>query len=332
MKHKRDFKELEKRRLKGARLLLRGVTKAEVARQLGVTRQTVATWEQRLAEGGREALKRGDLGRPRQLDAEQERELGKIILAGALAAGFPTELWTLPRIGKVIAKRFGVEYSTGHLWRLLRRLGFSCQKPEKRALQRNEAEIARWKRHTWPALKKKPRREDRTIVFIDESGLSERPSVARTWSLRGQTPILQHSFTWKQLSAIAGLSFWQFYFRFFPGAIRSEQIIEFLGALRRQIKQPLLIIWDGVATHRSRLVKAWREEQDGQIAVARLPPYAPELNPVEAIWAYLKKHEIANLCLATIGEVGQFARNRLKSMQRRPNLVVAFWKQAELAF
>lgn len=179
---------------------------------------------------------------------------------------------------------------------------------------------------------KKARREDRTIVFIDESGLSERPSVARTWSLRGQTPILQHSFTWKQLSAIAGLSFWQFYFRFFPGAIRSEQIIEFLGALKRQIKRPLLVVWDGVATHRSRKVTTWLEEQDGQIAVARLPPYAPELNPVEAIWAYLKKHEIANLCLNTIGEVGQFARNRLKSMQRRPNLVVAFWKQAELAF
>lgn len=155
MKHKRDFKALEKRRLQGAKLLARGVSKSEVARQLGVTRQTVAAWEQRLAAGGKEALKRGDLGRPRQLDAEQERELGKIILAGALAAGFPTELWTAPRIGKVIAQRFGVEYSVGHLWHLLRRLGFSCQKPEKRAIQRNEAEIARWKRHTWPALKKK---------------------------------------------------------------------------------------------------------------------------------------------------------------------------------
>lgn len=156
--------------------------------------------------------------------------------------------------------------------------------------------------------------------------------MARTWSLRGHTPILQHSFTWKQRSAIAGLSFWQFYFRFFPGAIRSEQIIEFLAALSRQIRRPLLIIWDGVATHRSYKVKAWLEEQDGQIAVARLPPYAPELNPVEAIWAYLKKHEIANLCLNTIAEVGHYARNRLKSMQRRPNLVTAFWKQAELAF
>ncbi len=105
-----------------------------------------------------------------------------------------------------------------------------------------------------------------------------------------------------------------------------------MGALRRQIKRPMLIIWDGVATHRSRKVKTWLEELDGHIAIARLPAYAPELNPVEAIWAYLKKHEIANLCLDSIAEVGRFARNRLKSMQRRPHLVTAFWKQAELAF
>lgn len=156
MKHKRDFKALEQRRLKGAKLLARGVPKSEVARQMGVTRQTVAAWEQRLFEGGQRSLKRGTLGRPRQLGVEQERELAKLLMAGALAAGYPTELWTLPRIGKVITERFGVQYSTGHLWHLLRRLGFSCQKPEKRATQRNEEQIARWKRHTWPALKKKP--------------------------------------------------------------------------------------------------------------------------------------------------------------------------------
>lgn len=156
MKHKRDFKALEKRRLKGGKLLARGVSKSEVARRLGVTRQTVAGWERRMAKNGRDGLKRGELGRPRQLDAAQERELGKVLMAGALAAGYPTELWTLPRIGKLIAKRFGVKYSVGHLWHLLRRLGFSCQKPEKRATQRNEVAIAHWKRHTWPALKKKP--------------------------------------------------------------------------------------------------------------------------------------------------------------------------------
>ena len=179
--------------------------------------------------------------------------------------------------------------------------------------------------------KKKSRRERRTIVFIDESGLSEKCPVTRTWGLKGRTPIIQQSFTWKQMSAIAGLSWWRFYFRFFDGAVKSEQIIEFLTALKRQIGRKLLIVWDGVGTHKSRRVRQWLEQQNGQIAIAFLPPYAPELNPVEAIWAYLKKHEIANLCLNSIGEVGQFARNRLKSMQRRPNLIRAFWQQAELA-
>lgn len=133
------------------------------------------------------------------------------------------------------------------------------------------------------------------------------------------------------MSAIAGLSWWRSYFRFFDGAIRGKQLIEFLGALKRQIRHELLVICDGVAKHRSRLIRAWLEQQGGHIAVAALPPYAPELNPVEAIWAYLKEHEIAILCPTTINEVSEFARRRLKSMQRRPRLIQAFCKQAELA-
>jgi transposase len=179
--------------------------------------------------------------------------------------------------------------------------------------------------------KKKSKAEGRTIVFIDESGLSEKCPVTRTWALRGHTPIIQQSFTWMQMSAIAGLSWWRFYFRFFPGAIKSEQIIEFLAALQKTIGKKLLIVWDGVGTHKSRLVRAWLDRQHGRIAIAFLPPYAPELNPVEAIWGYLKKNEIANLCPTTIAQVSDFARRRLKSMQRRPKLIRAFWKQAELA-
>lgn len=133
------------------------------------------------------------------------------------------------------------------------------------------------------------------------------------------------------MSAIAGLSWWRFYFRFFNGAIRSEQVIEFLSALRKQIAKPLLIIWDGVGMHKSRRVRAWLDAQDGAIAMSFLPPYAPELNPVEAIWAYLKNHEIANLCPTNLAEVSDYARRRLKSMQRRPQLIRAFWQQAELA-
>lgn len=180
--------------------------------------------------------------------------------------------------------------------------------------------------------KKNAARRGQTIVFIDESGLSERPTVVRTWAPRGQTPVIQYSFNWKQLSAIAGLSFWRFYFRFFPGTIRAPQLVEFLQALRRQLRyHPLLIIWDGLGTHKSVLVRRWLEAQHGAVQIEFLPPYAPELNPVEQIWNYLKNREIANLCVHSLTEVGDTARRRLRSMQRRPNLIRAFWRQTELA-
>ena len=137
MAHKRDFKVLEQRRPKGAKLLAKEVPAAEVARQVGVARQTVATWQRLLEEKGLAGLKRRTLGRPRELSDAQCAVLGKLLVQGALAQGFPTELWTLPWVARLIKLRFGVAYSSGHIWHLLRRLGFSCQKPARRATQRD---------------------------------------------------------------------------------------------------------------------------------------------------------------------------------------------------
>lgn len=142
--------------------------------------------------------------------------------------------------------------------------------------------------------------------------------------------MLQYSFSWHQLSAIAGVTFWQFYFRLFPGSIKAPQLVAFLGALRRQIDGPLLIIWDGLKAHRSKLVRAHVEADEAGIQLEFLPAYAPELNPVEYLWGYLKNHEIGNLCARNLHQVSDFARRRLRSMQRRPTLVSAFWAQAEL--
>jgi hypothetical protein len=101
---------------------------------------------------------------------------------------------------------------------------------------------------------KKAQKEGRTIVFIDESGLSERPHRCRTWAPRGKTPVLQYHFNWKTLSAMAGATWWNFYFRLFPGSIRSPQVVEFLHHLLRHLPGKLLIIWDGLRSHRSRMV------------------------------------------------------------------------------
>jgi len=178
--------------------------------------------------------------------------------------------------------------------------------------------------------KKNASAQHRVIVFVDESGLSERPTRVRSWAPKGHTPVLQYCFNWHQLSVIAGVSFYRFYFRLFPGAIKGPQVIAFLRALKAQIKRKLLVIWDGLSAHRSRLVGDYLEGLKGAIQIESLPGYAPELNPTEYVWGYLKQHELANLCAANLHELSSFARNRLKSMQRRPTLLTAFWKQAEL--
>jgi transposase len=180
------------------------------------------------------------------------------------------------------------------------------------------------------SAQKKAQQERRVIVFIDESGLSERPTRVRTWAPKGQTPVIQFHFNWKQLSMIAGVSKTSAYFRLHEGALKSEQIVAFLKALIKQIGRPLLVIWDGLKAHRSRLVREYVDGLDGRIALAFLPPYAPDLNPVEYLWAWLKRHALANYCPASIAELSVTARGRLKSAQRRTTLITAFWKQAEL--
>jgi transposase len=154
-RYKRDLKGLELRRRKGMRMLARGVAQAEVARTLEVSRQTASTWATQLA-GDTQAWRRKPLGRPGGLDAAQKKQLGKALLAGAIVNSFPTELWTLARVAKLIEREFGVTYSTVHVWRLLREMGFSNQRPAGRAIQRDEAAIREWRIKRWPALKKSP--------------------------------------------------------------------------------------------------------------------------------------------------------------------------------
>jgi transposase len=155
----------------------------------------------------------------------------------------------------------------------------------------------------------------------------------RTWAPRGQTPVLQYCFNWKTLSAVAGVTFWNFYFQLHPGSIRAPQVVEFLDALKRQVRGPLLVIRDRMLAHRSALVRRSVEASRGRIVVKFLPAYAPELNPVEYLWGYWKQHELANVCPKEFWQLGAVARMALKNIKRkRKRLIGAFWQQAELCF
>lgn len=142
--------------------------------------------------------------------------------------------------------------------------------------------------------------------------------------------MLQYHFNWQVISAMAGITLWNFYFRLFPGTIKSEQVVEFLKHLLRQIPGDVLVIWDGLRQHRSRLVRDFVAEQQARLELEYLPAYAPELNPTEYIWGHLKHHELPNLCPKDLSQLSTAAIRSLRRMRRRPRLITSFWRQAEL--
>jgi transposase len=149
--------EATKKRLKAGRMLLAGKTCAQVALAVGVARQTVYTWKRLLDEGGIDALRAvPERGRPAALDEQQLASVRSALLQSPTEHGFGTELWTLKRVGAVIERLHGVRFGQTQVWRILGSLGFSPQKPEKRAIERDEDAVRHWKQRTWPALKKKP--------------------------------------------------------------------------------------------------------------------------------------------------------------------------------
>ena len=154
---KRNFEALEKRRLHAARLLKKGIHEAEVARRVGAHRQSVNRWAKQLKESDVAGLKKaGRAGRKPRLSEKELGDIREALKRGPEALGYETGLWTAWRVADLIERECGVRYHPGHVWKILKQLGWSCQRPTGKALERNEEGIRQWKRKRWPELKKKP--------------------------------------------------------------------------------------------------------------------------------------------------------------------------------
>jgi len=145
MKRTDKATELQRRRRKAGRLLLKGVTQAEVARRVGVSRATVSDWNRRIEHGGIASLNNRVRGRPARLDAAKRAQLAEALLAGARSHGYATELWTLPRIAKLIEERFGFSYSTSQISRLLTAMAGVANDPKSAHSNATRRSFAHWK-------------------------------------------------------------------------------------------------------------------------------------------------------------------------------------------
>jgi transposase len=152
---RRDFQALEKRRLAAVKLFGEEFNNSEISRRLKVCNQTVSRWRKQYAAGGKSALyKAGRAGRKPLLSAADQQRLVELLQQGPERLGFETPLWTCWRVAHLIEKEFGISYHSGHVWKLLRALNWSVQRPVGRALERDEDAIREWKSKRWPALKK----------------------------------------------------------------------------------------------------------------------------------------------------------------------------------
>jgi transposase len=167
---------LEERRRLAIQMLQEGAKQAEVVRRLRVSKQSVSRWNAAFREGGVDGVKaKPHPGPARKLRPKQLARLQRILLHGALVRGYHSDLWTRQRVAEVIEKVFGVHYHTDHISRLLVGLGWSCQKPERQARERNDDEVQRWIHSDWERIKKKPRERTRRSASSIRRGSRRSP-------------------------------------------------------------------------------------------------------------------------------------------------------------
>ena len=263
----------------------------------------------------------------------QRRSIPEFLWHGPEAYGFRGQVWTCARVAKVIEWEFGVRYHKGHVGRLLKELGWTPQQPIKRAIQRDEEAIRRWRDETWPELRRRARRERRALVFEDESGFYLLPGVVKTYAPEGLTPVLREKQTRDHLSVMGAMTpEGRVYTLVRPESLNGLHCIEFLLHLLRVAGDRLLVIWDGSPIHRRAEVKEFVASTRGRVRLEALPGYAPDLNPWdEGGWHHLKDVEMRNLVCRDLEELHQELDLAVGRLRQKPHLVRSFFAQAGLA-
>jgi hypothetical protein len=187
--------------------------------------------------------------------------------------------------------------------------------------------------------KKKARQERGWIVFQDESGISQKPPLRRTWAPKGETPVVVHSYSWKKLSVCAAVAYrWdgkrsRVYFQIIPDNYDTLKLIGFLKELKQHFRGTFVVlVWDGLPAHKSAEMKQFLDAQRDWLKVERLPGYAPDLNPVESLWGNIKGQELANQSADHLGEVADAATTGFQRVQSHQDLTFGFLHETGLLF
>jgi transposase len=316
-----------------------GATRTDVERLLGIPRQTTGKWVQAYRAGGEAALASKPRGRPKgsgtKLLPRQAAQVARLLRdRRPEQLKLPFYLWTCGAVAELIEQRFGVQVSRWTAGRYLKRWGFTPQKPLRRAREQNPAAVARWLREEYPQLRREAKREKAQIFWGDEMGLRSDHTAGRSYSPKGQTPVIPGTgqrFRCNMISALTNQGALTFMvFR------KSFTVAVFLRFLRRLVRQQkgrkVYLIVDGHPVHRAKLVQAWAEKHKKKIRLIRLPPYSPELNPDEMLNQDVKSNALGRQRPATIEQMEHSVRSYLHRRQRQPNIVKNYFLEKHVLY
>jgi transposase len=334
-------KAQEALRLRVVKAVRDGLTQTEAARLFGVARGTVNGWMDLWAQQGSLALRARRRGRPPKPRLAQEKVQTAVQL---ILSRYPDQLrlpftlWTREAVQLLLARRFGLEVSVWTVGRYLRTWGLTPQKPVRRAYEQNPAAVRQWLEKEYTAIREQARKRHAHILFVDESGFMLAPLLRRTWARRGCTPVVNISEPHGRISVIGAITIsserrhFSFYFQLSAdnANFRGESVVQFIELVRHKVRGPITLLWDQIPIHRAEPVTNYFARHR-RLVVEAFPPYAPELNPVDNVWSYVKYNRLPNYTGRNLHELRERITPEFYRLQKQPDLLRSFFKHTGLS-
>jgi transposase len=309
-----------------------------VARVYNLPQRTIFDWLSRYRSGGWDALKEGSrTGRKRKLSGDDMRWLYHAITMGnPQNHKFEFCLWTLNIIRELLASQRGIELSKSSVSRLLGHLGLSPQRPIYKSYKQDPKKIECYIKTTFPYVAQQAKELGAQIYFVDEASIRSDSHRGLTWGKVGETPVVRDSGGRFGLSVISGITpRGDMKFSFIEGGMNSKRFIKFLKQLQGDAGQPIVVIVDNAKYHHSKETQAFIASQKGsvkgEIIMAFLPPYTPELNPDEQVWNHAKAR-LAKLPIANKEAMKDCFTSILRSIQKSTALIKSFFKMKDTLY
>ena len=324
--HSHEF--LEGCRIRAIELYKKGEKINNIAYYFGFHRGVVSKWITLFKRDGKKALLSKKAKGPQLKLSEKEiKEIINILYDDATIYGFETPLWNCKMVQQTIFKQTGKKIHTTNIMRLFRKLNLSPQKPERISSQKNRKAVKRWLREEWPKIEEHRRKWQAMLYFQDESGISLIPVLGRTWAPKGKTQkvlVTAKRGGFCVTSAISPAG--KLIFRIEKGRVNANKHIEFLKKIMKQHpNRKIIVVEDSAPVHKAKKIEKFVEENKRRFAIYKLPPYCPELNPTEHVWAYLKAHELKTHQAQNTEQLKHLVKRKMQSIQMKKQLIHSFF-------